>query len=220
MEKKLDLKVYSFEPIDARMYVLLKNKNALIIDPCVSNKALQEMKQKAVENILVLLTHEHYDHISGVNWLRKQFENVKIICEKQCAEAITNSHKNISAYSNALYMDKAMDKTLEEYGWDLDYSCTADEYFEDVLELDWENHQFLLKKTPGHSKGSICIVMDNNYLFSGDSLVTGHKTVTRLPGGSKKDFQDITIPFLKDLNPELLVYPGHGNPQRLKEYNL
>ena len=192
----------------------------MIIVPCVSEDALHNLTKQQAAQILLLLTHEHYDHISGVNWLREHFENVNVLCSKPCAEAIPNPHKNHAAYSNALYMDKQMDKTLEEYGWEMDYSCHADDTFEGEMEFDWEGHHFYLMQTPGHSPGSICIIMDNKILFSGDSLVTGHPTITRLPGGSKKMYQEITIPFLKSLDSEMMVYPGHGEPQKLKKYNL
>ena len=46
------------------------------------------------------------------------------------------------------------------------YSCFADIYFEQKFEFKWESHDFYLISTPGHSKGSICILLDNKYLFS------------------------------------------------------
>ncbi|MDO5154441.1 MAG: MBL fold metallo-hydrolase [Eubacteriales bacterium] len=212
--------IYSFDPIDSRLYYIVMNDMAIIVDPCVSWKMFNELTSKGVKCATIILTHEHYDHISGVNWFRENFENVSVLCSKKCSQMIMNAHKNLSAFSNVLYMDKEMDKSLEEYGWDLNYTCYADETFEDEMEFDWEGHHFFLKETPGHSPGSICIIMDNKYLFSGDTLVTGHPTITRLPGGSKKEFKEITIPYLKTLNPELMVYPGHGEPQKLKEFNL
>lgn len=219
-DSKIEIEIFSFEPIDSCMYILIEQQNALIIDPCPSEEALSYLQKNGVNKTQVLLTHEHYDHISGVNWLRNHFHNVNVLCSKSCAEAISNSHKNMAAFANALYMDKQLDKTLEEYGWEFDYSCYADATFEGEMEFNWEGHHFFLIQAPGHSKGSICIIMDNRTLFSGDSLVTGHPTITRLPGGSKKIFQEVTIPFLKSLDSEMLVYPGHGEPQLLKEYSL
>ena len=67
----MNINTYSFYPIDSNMYVILENKKALIIDPCVSEEAKEYLKSEQVKEILVLLTHEHYDHISGVNWLRE-----------------------------------------------------------------------------------------------------------------------------------------------------
>ena len=76
----------------------------------------------------------------------------------------------------------------------------------------------MLKETPGHSKGSICIFLDEKVMFSGDTLVTGFNTIVRLPGGSKKDFYSITIPYLKQLDEDIVVYPGHGGCQNLGLY--
>ena len=69
----MDIKSYSFYPIDARMYVIVENGKALIIDPSISEDAKKYLKSEKIEDILILLTHEHYDHISGVNWFKEEF---------------------------------------------------------------------------------------------------------------------------------------------------
>ena len=48
-------------------------------------------------------------------------------------------------------------------------------------------------------------------VFTGDSLVNGYDTITRLPGGSKKDFNSITKPYLDSLSDDTLIMPGHGD---------
>lgn len=98
------------------------------------------------------------------------------------------------------------------------YSCEADEIFNGKKEWNFESHKIVMQETPGHSKGSICILVDEEILFSGDTLVTGHETILRLPGGSKKDFASITLPYLESLDREIMVYPGHGEPQKLKRF--
>ena len=98
------------------------------------------------------------------------------------------------------------------------YSCQADETYEGRKEWNWEGHKIVMQETPGHSKGSSGILMDDMYLFSGDTLVTGHETILRLPGSSKKDFANITVPYLESLDKEIMVYPGHGKPQKLAEF--
>lgn len=212
---------YSFYPIDARMYIILENKKALVIDPCVSEEALTLLKENDIEEILILLTHEHYDHISGVNWLRENFSSVEVLCSDKCAAALPKPSKNLSIYWEILFMGK--DEETREYVRNMNiqpYSCEADRKFEGEYEMSWEGHSLFLKETPGHSEGSICVLLDERDLFSGDSLVNGHPTITRLPGGSKKEYAEITLPYLQSLNPELLVYPGHGNEQPLGQYNL
>ncbi len=210
---------YCFAPIDAKMYVLVENKKGFIVDPCVSSELEKQLREQRVEDILVLLTHEHYDHISGVNWLRDSFSNVNVICQEEAARACKNPSKNLSAFYEILFVGK--DEATQEYVRNMNlepYSCEVDQTFVGEYEINWEGHRIYLKETPGHSKGSICILFDEEILFSGDTLVTGHDTITRLPGGSKKDFAEKTIPYLKSLDGERMVYPGHGEPQRLKEY--
>lgn len=210
---------YDFYPIDSRMYILIENKKALIIDPCVSDEALQLLNENDVAEILVLLTHEHYDHISGINWLRERVPSVNVLCSLACAEALPKPSKNLSNFWEILFIGK--DNETQEYVRNMNiqpYSCTADDTFETEHALSWEGHSLFLKETPGHSKGSICILLDETILFSGDSLVTGHPTITRLPGGSKKDYSGITLPWLQSLDPSIMVYPGHGEKQPLEYY--
>jgi hydroxyacylglutathione hydrolase len=187
----MNIKSYSFYPIDAKMYLLVENHRAVILDPCVSEEAKEYLQSENVEEIIVLLTHEHYDHISGINWLRESFKRTKVICSEACGAALGKPHKNLSEYY---------------------------EIFNGKKEWNFESHKIVMQETPGHSKGSICILVDEKILFSGDTLVTGHETILRLPGGSKKDFAGITLPYLESLDREIMVYPGHGEPQKLKRF--
>ena len=58
----MNIKSYSFYPIDAKMYLLVENHRAVILDPCVSEEAKEYLQSENVEEIIVLLTHEHYNY--------------------------------------------------------------------------------------------------------------------------------------------------------------
>lgn len=103
-------------------------------------------------------------------------------------QQLGNPHKNLSEYYEILFSGK--DEKTQEYVKNMNiqpYSCEADEIFNGKKEWNFESHKIVMQETPGHSKGSICILVDEKILFSGDTLVTGHETILRLPGGSKKD---------------------------------
>lgn len=215
----MDIQTYIFEPIDARMYVLIEGNSALIVDPSIQKELKDTLKKRQVEKITVLLTHEHYDHISGVNWLRDNFSDVEVICSKKSVPGLKDAKINLSEFYEVLFISK--DQKVREYLEKMNvqpYSCTADIVFEEEMYMTWKTHSLKLKETPGHSRGSICILMDDDILFSGDTLVTGEKTILRLPGSSKRDFAEITVPFLDSLDREWMVYPGHGEPQKLYKY--
>lgn len=211
-----EINSYSFHPIDARMYMLTENQKTLIVDPCESEDAMEKLYKEKVEEVTVFLTHEHYDHISGVNWLREHFDKVTVYCSEYCSKAIPKPNKNLSAYCEILFGSITEADSIKMSP----YSCVADCIVRDGEEIVWEMHRLKIKETPGHSKGSICILMDDVILFSGDTLVTGHDTVLRWPGGSKRDFSETTLPWLKSLDTSLLVYPGHGERQSLAEYTF
>lgn len=62
--------------------------------------------------------------------------------------------------------------------------------------------------TPGHTKGSVCIMMDN-ILFTGDTLFAGDVGRTDLPGGDP-DALRRSLRLLYTLPHDYIVYPGHG----------
>lgn len=209
---------FSFDPIDSRMYLLIANKQALVIDPCIHEEALRLLKGWNVTDMIILPTHEHYDHISGINWLRMHFKCNVIACE-QCAKNMTNPRHNASAYFEALFMFASdMDKAKIAEQEIQPYSCTADEIFSKYKCFSWQNHKIEIYQTPGHSQGSVCIIINHVYVFTGDSLIKGVQTITRLPGGSKGEFVKNTLPFFKSLSQSSVIFPGHGSAGYIQEF--
>lgn len=192
----------------SNMYIIIRNNKALIIDPCISEEALLYIKDNSLLVDYIILTHEHYDHISGVNWLKEMFD-CKVVCHEECADAIKNPSKNLSKYFDVLVDIIPSDNGSKDFYKIEPYSCAADITFEKRMKMEWFGHTIDLISTPGHSKGSICILIDNQQLFSGDSLLRDYPTVTRLSGGSRKAYTEHTLKFLKQLSLGIRVYPGH-----------
>jgi hydroxyacylglutathione hydrolase len=63
--------------------------------------------------------------------------------------------------------------------------------------------------TPGHSPDSICLLVDNKKLLTGDTLFIGECGRTDLPGGNSKDMYNSLFHRLLKLNDDVEVYPGH-----------
>jgi hydroxyacylglutathione hydrolase len=72
--------------------------------------------------------------------------------------------------------------------------------------------------TPGHSPGSIVLVMDG-ILLTGDLLFAGSIGRTDLPGGSDSEM-DESLRKLLALPGGYIVYPGHGEPTTLDRERL
>jgi len=206
---------YKMPAIESNMYILAEGKSALIIDPNINQDALKEMQECGVRDVIVLLTHEHFDHISGVNWLRGYFSTV-VVCSSICAEQLTDPSKNEAKFWEVMIMDKP--KEIQEIGRavkDEGYTCTADRTYEGEVNFCWQGHRVRMIQAPGHSKGGSLIWLDETILFSGDNLVNGAGVICRPPYGSKREYTAVTRPMLEALPDDCDVLPGHGEPEKL-----
>lgn len=210
------IKTFTYNLIDSKMYILLEVGSAVVIDPNISENAEKILRLWKVKKIKIILTHEHYDHISGVIWLQRKFK-CKVYCSEKCNQNIQSSLKNGSKYFNILFLNKEK-KKQEEASMIRPITCCGDVIFKDQMNMTWKGHKIFLKETPGHSQGSICILVDDKYLFTGDSLLKNIPTVTNLPGSNKNDYSRITIPYLREINKNVYVYPGHGESGYIREF--
>ena len=198
--------VYGF--LDTNTYVMEEDKHLLIIDPADHSAVLEKCRNAA--SVTVLLTHEHFDHISGLNRIRDLYaSSCRVIAGATCSERIQDEKGNLSAYADVLA--ELGGKQIPEH-WS-PFSCkAADITFEDWYAFCWMGHAVEMFSTPGHSAGSCCIVVDD-LLFVGDTVLENNLMV-KFPGSCKKLYRSVTAPLLEKLllgNRVSCVYPGHGD---------
>lgn len=211
---------FSLQPVDERMYLLIEKEKALMIDPFVCEEVEKLLTDCKINEILILLTHEHYDHIMGVNDYRKKYR-VKVLCTEACGERIGDTKTNLSARYEVFYLlNTTMDQEAYRRMCQTPFVTYADVTFHSTCQFTWEGHEISMVATPGHSPGSCCIVIDEKNVFTGDSLVNGFPTITRYPGGSKKLFEQVTIPFLNRIDGDAIIYPGHGERAKRSSWGI
>ncbi len=187
----------------SNMYVVTEDGHAIVIDPCKDTAPARDL---FVEKII--LTHEHYDHISGVNrW--KAETGAPVFCSRACADCIRDPRKNLAAYFEDFCKLQTWMELDELPPADPAYACAANETFEDETTLAWRGHVWRLFELPGHSQGSIGILLDERFFFSGDSLIENHEIGLGMPGGSKRKWREIGAPRLAKLPKGIQVFPGH-----------
>jgi hydroxyacylglutathione hydrolase len=64
--------------------------------------------------------------------------------------------------------------------------------------------------TPGHSKDSICLLLDNQFILTGDTLFVGNCGRVDLPGSDAREMYDSLFDRLAKLDEKLILYPGHN----------
>lgn len=194
--------------LDTNTYVMEEDGHLLIIDPSDHAAVLEKCREAAT--VTVLLTHEHFDHSSGVNRIRELCaSSCRVIAGETCSERIQDTKANLSAYADVLA--ELGGKQIPEH-WSPFCCKAADITFVDRYAFRWMGHDVELFSTPGHSAGSCCIVLDD-MLFVGDKVLENNLMV-KFPGSSKKLYRSVTLPLLEKLlqgNRITRVYPGHGD---------
>ena len=216
----LEIYRFRYEPIDSNMWFIPVGKSGFVFDPNISEELLPLFKKYGTTNVQIVLTHEHYDHTTGVEWLQKQIK-AKVFCQKDCDKYISSDRGN-SPKLVALVL-RTKDSTYGGHRYDdfmaayKPYMLNADETFGEKGGIAIDNVSFDCYSTPGHSPGSACYILDNKYVFTGDSLIQNTPTILRFRTSNKDIYERITLPFLKSLDKNMLVFPGHGEPFMINE---
>ena len=194
---------------DENSYILFdgNSKEVIVVDPGNARAMEEYLDQHKLKIRYIFLTHEHYDHICGLNELRKLY-SFEVIASQQCNEGIQDTKRNMSRYANVtrFFKQGEIEDTVVEF------ICEeTDIKFVSYLELNWNKHKLEFFETPGHSKGSSMFIFDKKYLFSGDTILKNQMVFTKFTGGSLQEYESITVPKIQNLNRNIKVLPGHGD---------
>jgi glyoxylase-like metal-dependent hydrolase (beta-lactamase superfamily II) len=165
---------------------------AAIIDPGEDGgKVIYEIKSYNLKPELLINTHGHYDHTLSNEQICNEFK-IPLAMHKDEVEVLIDNKKS------ADYL-----KTIK----------TPEMLFEDNQEMELSFTTFIILHTPGHTKGSICLLFEN-FLITGDTLFAGTIGRTDLKFGSRDEILK-SISKIKKNVPSIIIYPGHGNSTTL-----
>lgn len=174
-----------------------QTKEAAVIDPGFDGEKISSLiKNHGLRLKYIFLTHSHFDHVSAIPELKFTGKN-----------KFGNNEFKVIMHEKEENSKLADIQTKEG----------------DVFYLGKKKIEVI--ETPGHTKGSVCYLFDNKYLFTGDTMFSnGAYGRTDLSGGSEKDMKE-SLKKLMKLNEKIKVYPGHdysnfaeSNIKREKEF--
>jgi len=171
--------------------------HAAIIDPSTpADKTCSLLDSLDAQLDMIILTHGHFDHIMSLDDLaRKSFAPVYI--HENDAEMLRDSQKN--AYS--LFFPGRFEVN------------TPCQILKDGDTLKLADEELTVMHLPGHTQGSIGLIGDG-FILTGDTLFDRGVGRSDLYGGDAVKLYS-SISRLKELDPTLKIYPGHGKSAEL-----
>jgi glyoxylase-like metal-dependent hydrolase (beta-lactamase superfamily II) len=180
------------------------------------NKELKIVKLRMRKDEIINYTYVLIDFINlecvviDPSWELKKIDD--LILEhnlKIKAILLTHSHYDhvnlveylINLHETKVYMSK------EEINY-YNYYCKNLYELHDMQIIRFNNHNIYCISTQGHTKGSMCYLV-NNFLFSGDTLFTEGCGRCDEVGGSPYEMYNSIQKIKSLINDDTIIYPGH-----------
>jgi glyoxylase-like metal-dependent hydrolase (beta-lactamase superfamily II) len=188
------------EPFFKNGYVVScdATREAVLIDPGDEVEGLLAyVQQEKLDVRVVLLTHAHVDHITGVG-RAKHALGVPVYLHRD----------------DLFLYERAVDQAAM-FGLRVQAQPSIDGFYSPGQVIPFGLCEVRPHHTPGHCPGGVCLQVGIRNepaldLFVGDTLFAGSIGRTDLPGGDYATLIDSITRVLFSFGDDARVYPGHG----------
>lgn len=188
--------------LETNTYIVTETESdvSAVVDPATEDEVLL----KALENKnvkYILLTHGHFDHISGAKAVKEK-TGAKTVIHKEDADCLKNESKSLFRLMNSASNSKQP-------------VTSADILTENGSLLTFGNTTIRVLHTPGHTKGGVCYIFEKErVIFSGDTLFRLSAGRTDFPDGNARE-ELMSLSDIAKLDGDFNVYCGHGEDTTL-----
>jgi glyoxylase-like metal-dependent hydrolase (beta-lactamase superfamily II) len=181
-------------------------REGVVIDPGDDVEDLLEVVRDHELRIQwILLTHAHFDHITGVKRARGVLGSPVVLHEDDLALYRAAKQQGIA------------------FGFRVEPQPEPDRFYQPGDVFRFGGHEIRAHHTPGHSPGGVCLAVTApgpdgqagaapKTLVVGDTLFAGSIGRTDLPGGDMDTLLASIRNVLFAFGDDAVVYPGHGEP--------
>lgn len=183
----------------ANTYVLFDEKKEAVIIDCGGDaeEVIKLLNENDLKAVAIIVTHGHFDHIGGINKLIELTGAPFYGCIRE-EDLFSNATNNLSEHTLLGPV-----------------TVKPDYYFDDGDELQFGNIKLKVMATPGHTEGSVCLYNDE-MIFTGDTVFNRSVGRSDLYSGNQAHLNESLKKIRDNIDPSLLLYPGHGGSSTVK----
>jgi len=207
VEVRKDIYQFLGEKPGSHVYLIRGWDKNILIDTGISYnfrylvEGLKQLGLKARDIDLVVLTHEHFDHIGAAAFF---FKTALVAAHRLAANKIELQDEFVTL---TRYHDAAS-KPFYAHVW-----------LEDDALIALGNYELRIIHTPGHTSGCICVYeLNERLLFSGDTVFANGTLSEIATSGNISDY----VNSLQRLSTQRIVEmcPGHGRISTTPEQDM
>ncbi|HOF54827.1 MAG TPA: MBL fold metallo-hydrolase [Prolixibacteraceae bacterium] len=207
----ITIKRFTVNPLEENSYLLSdESGECLIVDagfyfPGEKEEITAFIAEAGLTPVGLINTHCHFDHLMGVEYLRKKY-GIPFSCP----------------FGEEYWLSRAS-KQAAMFGFRMEDVAPADSLLTEGEPVRFGNSLLEVIWVPGHSAGHVVFYSgEGKFLLSGDVLFRGSIGRSDLHGGNYAQLMRSIGEKLLILPPETTVWPGHGSETTIgteKVYN-
>ncbi len=193
----MNLKKVVVGPVQTNCYILEDRGESIIIDAGGDASAIIDaISGSNSAPKAILATHGHFDHVLAVNDLKKHYK-IPFLINRRDLGVLDQFSEHIRFFLN------------RESG----ETPVPDGFFKAGESVDFGGESIRIIPTPGHTMGSTSFQV-GGMLFTGDFIFRG--SIGRTDVGGSGDEMRKSLAWLRGLEEDLVLYPGHGEITTLR----
>jgi hydroxyacylglutathione hydrolase len=209
----------------SNVFLLTNGEKNILIDTSVSRlwKRIQKRLNKSGINKIdyLILTHAHFDHAANANRIKNKF-NAQVIVQREEADYLLKGD-NVLPEGTTVFTKPLVNIFGKLFFSRVKYEpCKYDILVDSLLDLKNFGFNAYLMHTPGHTIGSMSLIIDNEVAIVGDTMFGVFKWSVFPPYAQDKDLMVKSWGRLLETKCSVFL-PSHGtsNTRLLvqKDYN-
>jgi len=205
---------FSLGELQANCYLLIKDKECLLIDPAdEASFLLEEITRRNLKLVGLLATHGHFDHIMAVGEIQLTYPEIPLyinLKDEFLLDRLQETAEYFLGHKIAIIKPKKISAVPEN---ELKIFRLAE------ASAKRANFKIKIILSPGHTPGSVCFYFaDDKILFSGDLIFKDGIGRYDFSYSNKKQLFDSINLITKTIPEDVIIYSGHGEKTTIKTF--